>query len=854
MKKILALLLVAMMLVLALASCNLFESSPEHKCEHACEECGKCLDAECAECTDKCEGHVPPHVCENVCEECGKCLNTDCAECTDKCEGHVPPHVCDNVCEECGKCLNGECDADVCADKCLGHYALTVGETTINVDGGAVVGTLPAVPEVTGKTGKWMVDGVELTSETVYNWNEDKAAEAVYTAIVYNVVFKADGAVVDTKTYTVDNAIVEAPAVPEKAHYTGAWESYTLTTGDVEVNAIYTAVEYTVTFKAEDTVVDTKTYTVDTATVEAPAVPAKDHYTGAWASYELKGGNVEVNAVYTPVEYTVTFKAEGAVVGTKTYTVENTTVEAPTVPEKAYYTGAWESYTLTAGNVEVNAVYTAIVYNVVFKADGATVATLTYTVENAAVEAPVVPAKEGYTGAWASYELKGGNVEVNAIYTIKTYTVTYTVNGNIVDTKTVNHGTVLTAPATIVEGANYSTGWTANGAAWDFASEVKSDLDLVATMTPWDPSYETQKDTFSYYITDFNSESIMHGLSPIYVRPWVDQVSYAAPIYSVGSYTNGHGTFNGLKVDSDGTDYSSVIYNLPNAFDLNKAETIVLRVAKNAWGATHTAYVLVRNGDTYVNVNPYSTFYAGKNISADPIITTTLGSVINANYMTGFLVIDVDKLMQATGWETIDGISFGNIDTVNISKGHAVDEIYYTVRHDCESVCETCGKCLDSECSAAKCASKCTCVGSVTVEFSASNISGGKGVLQDGDDLYFTGGTWHGTSTKLTLPESYNLSEISTLTFRFKRSGTENACLFFNNTGTTAFYLNLHAPDASYTVDKGTDEDGWEFLVIDMAKYIEKSGMTGDTLSSIAFTCNNAAGQVTYDCVIIDFK
>ena len=53
MKKILALLLVAMMLVLALASCNLFESPPEHKCEHACEECGKCLDAECAECADK---------------------------------------------------------------------------------------------------------------------------------------------------------------------------------------------------------------------------------------------------------------------------------------------------------------------------------------------------------------------------------------------------------------------------------------------------------------------------------------------------------------------------------------------------------------------------------------------------------------------------------------------------------------------------------------------------------------------------------------------------------------------------------------------------------------------------------
>ena len=101
MKKLLAILLIAMMLVFTLASCDFFELPPEtttttteknepHVCEHACEECGKCLDSECTEaaCADKCEGHVPPHVCEHACEECGKCLDTECAECTDKCEGH----------------------------------------------------------------------------------------------------------------------------------------------------------------------------------------------------------------------------------------------------------------------------------------------------------------------------------------------------------------------------------------------------------------------------------------------------------------------------------------------------------------------------------------------------------------------------------------------------------------------------------------------------------------------------------------------------------------------------------------------------------------------------------------------
>ena len=672
MKKFLALLIVTLMLVVTLASCDFFppqNTTPAHECEHACEECGKCLDAECAECTEKCEGH---HECEHECETCGKCTD-DCAE-------------------------------PECAAKCPSHYTLTLGEATLKVDGGNAVGALPSVPEVAGKTGKWMVDGVELTPETVYSWTEDKTAEAVYTAITYTVTFKADGEVVGTRTYTVDNATVDAPAVPEKAHYTGAWKAYTLTTGDVTVEAEYTPITYTVTFKADGVVVDTKTYTIVNATVDAPVVPAKDHYTGVWAAYELKGGNVEVSAVYTAVEYTVTFKADGAVVDTKTYTVENTTVEAPEVPAKAHYTGAWESYTLTSGNVEVSAVYTPVTYTVTFKAeDGAVVDTKTYTVENATVEAPEVPAKEGYNGAWSAYKLNGGDVEVNAVYTIKVYTVTYTVNGNVVDTKSVEHGTVLEAPATIVEDANYVTGWTLGGAAYDFASAVKGDLDLVATLAPWDPSFGTEKGELSYYISNLNNASVMHGLSICSIKPWVDQVTYLNPTYSLGSYTNGHGTFSGLTVGSNGTDYAAVMYNIPSTFDLTKAETIVLKVAKNVWGPYQRAYVLLKNGDEYVNVNPYSVFYAGTSISGNPV---TLGDVLNANYLTGFVVVDVAKIMEATGWTTIDGICFGTADNPSVAT-NALDEIYYTVGHDCASVCAECGKCLDPQCLAFSCAEKC---------------------------------------------------------------------------------------------------------------------------------------------------
>ena len=794
MKKFLALLIVTLMLVVTLASCDFFppqNTTPAHECEHACEECGKCLDAECAECTEKCEGH---HECEHECETCGKCTD-DCAE-------------------------------PECAAKCPSHYTLTLGEATLKVDGGNAVGALPSVPEVAGKTGKWMVDGVELTPETVYSWTEDKTAEAVYTAITYTVTFKADGEVVGTRTYTVDNATVDAPAVPEKAHYTGAWKAYTLTTGDVTVEAEYTPITYTVTFKADGVVVDTKTYTIVNATVDAPVVPAKDHYTGVWAAYELKGGNVEVSAVYTAVEYTVTFKADGAVVDTKTYTVENTTVEAPEVPAKAHYTGAWESYTLTSGNVEVSAVYTPVTYTVTFKADGAVVDTKTYTVENATVEAPEVPAKEGYNGAWSAYKLNGGDVEVNAVYTIKVYTVTYTVNGNVVDTKSVEHGTVLETPATIVEGANYVTGWTLGGAAYDFASAVKGDLDLVAELALWDPSYETQRDEFSYYISNFDNASVMMSVFENHINPWGGTTAVAGNTIAQGKFTNGHGSFTGItfKQPSDAATYGSFNYDLPSTFDLAKAETIVFRIAASGWSnGLFNSFIMLRSGTTYVNVNSYATIYHGASMNGAKSYALS-GSVINGNptgnYLTAYVEINVAALMEDKGITSIDGIVFG---ANNVSFTQAIDEIYYTVPLE-----------------------------ELKVEFTKDNTTAGQHTLEDTEEgLKVTGPAWAVSTSQFTLSNAVNLSEVSTITIRFK-TNTGAVLVYWNNINDNSAYANLNAPDAECKISTTVDEEGYTVLVLDAAKVAEKHAIS--ELTGIGFKKNNASAVVYLDYVLFDFK
>lgn len=89
----------------------------------------------------------------------------------------------------------------------------------------------------------------------------------------------------------------------------------------------------------------------------------------------------------------------------------------PAVPNKKYYDGVWENFKLENSQTQVvNAKYTAIAYTVTFKADGKTVDTQTYTVENKNIAEPKVPEKEGYTGKWKDYNLNGGDRTVIAVY------------------------------------------------------------------------------------------------------------------------------------------------------------------------------------------------------------------------------------------------------------------------------------------------------------------------------------------------------------------------------------------------------------------------------------------------------
>ena len=118
--------------------------------------------------------------------------------------------------------------------------------------------------------------------------------------------------------------------------------------------------EYTATFTADGKTVKEVKFTIDTESIESeePAVPEKEGYTGKWSEYALIADDIEVTAQYTPIEYTAKFVNEnGETVKEVPYTVETESIEEPAVPAKQGYKGEWEDYTLAIGGVTVKPVY-----------------------------------------------------------------------------------------------------------------------------------------------------------------------------------------------------------------------------------------------------------------------------------------------------------------------------------------------------------------------------------------------------------------------------------------------------------------------------------------------------------------
>lgn len=146
------------------------------------------------------------------------------------------------------------------------------------------------------------------------------------------------------------------------------------TIGDKDLYAKWEIIEYTASFKADNALVEDIVFTVETASLGEPSVPDKDGYTGEWENYALSANNLVINAVYTPITYSITYNNTKDRPNSNPieYNIESDTITLANLSATGYTFDGWfngenkvtEIASGTFGNITLTAKWTAIEYSI----------------------------------------------------------------------------------------------------------------------------------------------------------------------------------------------------------------------------------------------------------------------------------------------------------------------------------------------------------------------------------------------------------------------------------------------------------------------------------------------------------
>ena len=216
--------------------------------------------------------------------------------------------------------------------------------------------------------------------------------------------------------------------------------------------------------------------------------------------------NLNLIAIYEIKTYTVSFDyADGTPIQTETIDHDDVVAKPTPDPTKTGYNFiGWQlngvSYDFdepVISNLNLIAIYEIKTYTVSFDyADGTPLQTETIDHDDVVARPSTDPAKAGYdfvewqeVGSGTEYLFTTpvtSNLNLIAIYEIKTYTVTFEDDdGTPLQTETVDHNDVVARPSTDPSKAGYDfIGWQLNGVSYDFDESVTSNLNLIAIYIP----------------------------------------------------------------------------------------------------------------------------------------------------------------------------------------------------------------------------------------------------------------------------------------------------------------------------------------------------------------------------------
>ena len=223
--------------------------------------------------------------------------------------------------------------------------------------------------------------------------------------------------------------------------------------------------DYVITY-----LVDGEVYATDTigrtSAVTPLADPVKEGYTfSGWSEIPetMPANDVTVSGTFTINKYLVNFAIDGVVISSNSLEY-GTAIVAPEVAEREGYTfSGWQNLpeTVPASDITINGYFTINRY------------TITYVVEEEVYHTDTIafgsqiitvkyPVKEGYTfDGWSKAPefMPAGDVTIIGTFSINSYKITYTVDGETLHADSIEYGDTIVVVAEPVKEGHTFSGW-----------------------------------------------------------------------------------------------------------------------------------------------------------------------------------------------------------------------------------------------------------------------------------------------------------------------------------------------------------------------------------------------------------
>ena len=350
---------------------------------------------------------------------------------------------------------------------------------------------------------------VQQTSPTLIPFTSDNGS---ITAQVYHSVtfVDCDGTVLSAQSVAHGSAAIE-PTAPEREGYAfiGWDKDFSNVTEDMTVTAQYSANSYSITYTINGAEYTAQTYEFG-AVVSAPeyTVPEGHTFSGWNIPETMPAENLVLDAALTVNEYTVTYNINGEIYAIQVYAYgEEVFAPAYDVPDHFTFSGWDTPATMPAENIVLDATLVEDgKYTVSFMVDGETYFTFT-GYEGDVITVPENPEKLGYTfDAWDGMPedgvLPAANITVTAVWSVNTYTITYTINGEEYTAQTYEFGAVVSAPEyTIPEGHTFS--------GWDIPETMPAEnlvLDAALTVNEYTVTYNINGEIYAIQVYAYGEE------------------------------------------------------------------------------------------------------------------------------------------------------------------------------------------------------------------------------------------------------------------------------------------------------------------------------------------------------------